>query len=90
MSLCQKEKNATKEWNVSQWERKGFHSPIKFRNVTQWESWIGHRVLYRSERSVLSHSFKECSVLFRSLFEFLATYETEKNVPFFSKERKRT
>ena len=27
---------------------------------------------------------KERSVLFRSFLEFLATYETQKNVPFFS------
>ena len=27
---------------------------------------------------------KECSVLFRSFLEFLATYETQKNVTFFS------
>ena len=27
---------------------------------------------------------KECYILFRSFFEFLATYETQKNVPFFS------
>ena len=33
---------------------------------------------------------KECSILFRSFFEFLATYETQKNVTFFfSTERKR-
>ena len=38
------------------------------------ESRVGHRVLFRSVRSVL----------FRSFFEFLATYETQKNVPFFS------
>ena len=44
----------------------------------------GHRVLFRSERSVLFRSFKECNVLFRSFFEFLATYETQKNVTFFS------
>ena len=28
--------------------------------------------------------FKECSILFCSFFKFLATYETQKNVPFFS------
>ena len=52
---------------------------------------VGHRVLSRSERSVLSRSFKERSVLSRSFFEFLATYETQKNVknvPFFCKECK--
>ena len=45
---------------------------------------VGHRVLFRSKRSVLFHSFKECNILFCSFFEFLATYETQKNVPFFS------
>ena len=42
---------------------------------------VGHRVLFRSVRSVLFHSLKGT---FRSFFEFLATYETQKNVPFFS------
>ena len=51
---------------------------------------VGHSILFRSECSVLFRSFKECNVLFRSFFEFLATYETQKNVLFFSKERKRT
>ena len=37
---------------------------------------VGHRILVRSERSVLFRSFKENNVLFRSFFEFLATYET--------------
>ena len=32
---------------------------------------------------------KEHSVLFRSFLEFLATYETQKNVTFFYKERKK-
>ena len=47
---------------------------------------VGRFILFRSIQSVL---FKERSVLFRSFFEFLATYETQKNVPFFSKEWKR-
>ena len=56
---------------------------------------VGYRVLFRSVRSILFRSFKERSVLFRFFFEFLATYETQKNVPFFSVlffciERKRT
>ena len=42
---------------------------------------VGHHVLFRSVRSVL---LKERSVLFHSFFVFLATYETQKNVPFFS------
>ena len=45
---------------------------------------VGHRVLFRSERSVLFCSFKEHNILFRSFFEFLATYETLKNDAFFS------
>ena len=48
------------------------------------DSRVGHRVLFHSERSVLSRSFKERNVLFRSFFEFLATYETQKNDAFFS------
>ena len=44
---------------------------------------VGHRVLFRSERIVLLHSFKECNVLLRSFFEFLATYETQLNDAFF-------
>ena len=51
---------------------------------------VGHRVLSRSECSVLSHSFKECSVLSRSFFEFLATFETQKNGTFFPILFKRT
>ena len=45
---------------------------------------VGHRVLSRSVRFDLSRSFKERSVLSRSFFELLATYETQKN----GKERK--
>ena len=37
---------------------------------------VGHCVLFRSERIVLLHSFKERNVLLRSFYEFLATYET--------------
>ena len=44
---------------------------------------VGHRVFSCSERSGLSRSFKECSVLSHSFFEFLATYETQKNRTFF-------
>ena len=33
---------------------------------------VGHRVLFRAERSVLFRSFKERNVLLRSFFEFLA------------------
>ena len=45
---------------------------------------VGHRVLFRSERSVLFRSFKERNILFCSFFEFLASYETQKNDMFFS------
>ena len=40
---------------------------------------VGHRILFRSERKVLLHSFKERNVLLCFYFEFLATYETQKN-----------
>ena len=39
--------------------------------------------LFRSECIVLLHSFKESNVLLHSFFEFLATYETQKNEAFF-------
>ena len=45
---------------------------------------VGHRILFCSVRSVLFRSLKERSVLFLPFFEFLATYETQNNVPFFS------
>ena len=51
---------------------------------------VGHRILSRSERSGLSRSFKERSILSRSFFEFLATYETQKNGMFFPILFKRT
>ena len=44
---------------------------------------VGHRVLLRSERIVLLRSFKARNVLLHSFFEFLATYETQKNDAFF-------
>ena len=36
------------------------------------KSRVGHRILFRSERSVLFRSFKEHKVLLRSFVEFLA------------------
>ena len=45
---------------------------------------VGHWVFFRSERIVLLCSFKECNILLHSFFEFLATYETQKNDAFFS------
>ena len=39
---------------------------------------------------IFSVQKRERYVLFRSFLEFLATYETQKNITFFSKERKRT
>ena len=45
---------------------------------------VGYCVLLRSECIVLLRSFKARNVLLRSFFEFLATYETQKNDAFFS------
>ena len=57
---------------------------------THLKSGLG--TLFFSVRYITFFSFlkKERSLLFRCFLEFLATYETQKNVPFFSKERKRT
>ena len=44
---------------------------------------VGHRVLLRSEHIVLLRSFKARNVHLHSFFEFLATYETQKNDAFF-------
>ena len=44
---------------------------------------VGHHILFRSEHIVLLRSFKERNVLLRSFFEFLVTYETQKNDAFF-------
>ena len=41
---------------------------------------VRHRVLLRSELIFLLRSFKERNILLRTFFEFLATYETQKNV----------
>ena len=54
---------------------------------------VGHCVLFRSVRSVLFHSLKGTLRSFPVFFEFLATYETQKNAKnatFFCKEWKRT
>ena len=53
-----------------------------------WQGWA--RVLFRSERSVLSRSFKECSVLFSSFWRLMRPKRTFLSFPFFSKEGKRT
>ena len=45
---------------------------------------VGHRVLLRSERILLLRSFKARNILLCSFFEFLATYQTQKNDAFFS------
>jgi len=45
---------------------------------------VGHPVLLRSEGPVLLRSFLERTILFRSFFMFLATYETQKNDAFIS------
>ena len=42
---------------------------------------VGHCILFRLVCSVLFHSLKGT---FHSFFKFLVTYETQKNVPFFS------
>ena len=44
---------------------------------------VGHCVLLHSECIVLLRSFKERNILLHSFFEFLATYETQKNDAFF-------
>ena len=44
---------------------------------------VGHRVLFRSERIILLRSFKARNIILHSFFEFLATYETQKNDAFF-------
>ena len=51
---------------------------------TFYQGWALHSFPFGTLRSK-----QELSVLFRSFLEFLATDETQKNVPFFSKERKR-
>ena len=43
------------------------------------QGWAPHSFPFRTFRS-----FKECSVLSGAFFEFLATYETQKNGTFFS------
>ena len=67
--------------------------------VLQWKQGYGSNLFYDfcNENKVMlryvrffSVLKKERSVLFCSFLEFLATYETQKNVPFFLKERKRT
>ena len=45
---------------------------------------VGHRVLFRLVRSVLFRSLKGTFHSFPFFFEFLVTYETQKNVPFWS------
>ena len=58
-----------------------FKGNVKQKRIHRW---MGHCVLFHSERSILSRSFKERNVLFRSFYEILATYETQKNDAFFS------
>ena len=60
------------------------HLPHHGAKYCPQKSRVGHRVLFRSERIVLFRSFKERNVLLCSFFEFLATYETQKNNAFFS------
>ena len=56
---------------------------IKSESHYSHDTRVGHRLLLRSERIVLLHSFKASNVLLRSFFKFLATYETQKNDAFF-------
>ena len=59
----------------------------KRRKLTDKKSGLGtpfFSTLFRAVRYVLFGSKKERYVLFRSFHKFLATYETQKNVPFFS------
>ena len=44
---------------------------------------VGHRILLRSEHIILLRSFKARNILLHSFFDFLATYETQKNNAFF-------
>ena len=55
---------------------------VKFQKLQKVR--VAHRVLFCSECSILFRSFKERNVLFWSFFEFLATYEMQKNDTFFS------
>ena len=56
------------------------------------KSRVGHSVLFRSERYCTFFSVlkRERYGLFRYFLKILATYETQKNGPFFLKEWKRT
>ena len=49
------------------------------RQVILLQGWAPSSFLFRTFRS-----FKEHNILFRSFFELLATYETQKNVQLFS------
>ena len=53
------------------------------RLISLEESRVGHCVLLHSERIILLRSFKARNILLHSFFEFLATYETQKNDAFF-------
>ena len=48
------------------------------------QGWAPRSFTVRSEHIVLLRSFKARNVLLHSFFEFLATYETQKNYGFFS------
>ena len=51
-----------------------------------WQGWA--RVLFRSERSVLSRSFKECSVLFSSFWRLMRPKRMQITQCSFAKNRK--
>ena len=62
------------------------HTIVHRRIYTEEQGWAPRSVPFGTFRSFpfFSILLKERSVLFRYFFECLATYETQKNVPFFS------
>ena len=58
---------------------------VKFYKSTR----VGHSVFSVQNVPFFSVLKRERHVLFRSFLEIFATYETQKNVTFFSKKRKR-
>ena len=60
-----------------------FLLPKKFTEKHDCYGFCNHKPNGRVGHRVLLSSFKACNVLLRSFFEFLATYETQKNDAFF-------
>ena len=80
---CQVPVEKVTPWNICEAEKTmGRKMDVKAKFVKNRIKW--HCVLLRSERISLLRSFKECNLRLRSFFEFLATYETQKNYAFFS------